>query len=390
MHIDQSQADQRHKENIHSRERRAMAPQAPTIEVPTDAELLQAQADLWRHSLYYLASMGLRCAVQLGIPTAIHNLGGVTSLPDLLTALSLPPSKQPFLGRLMRVLVTSGVFAAGNDSEVELFRLNPLSRILVDGVAADDHHIQTSFVLAATSPHYTEAALGLADWFRKEVVGPVPSPFEDVHGAALFDESMALLDKDLDALANDALAAHDNLGIGTIMRECHDLFKGLESLTDCCGGDGTTARAITKAHPHVKCTVLDLPKVIDKVQSDGVVNYVAGDLFHTVPKSQAVMLKLVLHHSSDEDCVKILSQCRSAIPSRVEGGKVIIIDIVVDPSLEPIMFEAQLLMDMVMLVNTRGRQRDENDWRELFMKAGFSDYKIVKKLGARGVFEVYK
>ena len=100
-------------------------------------------------------------------------------------------------------------------------------------------------------------------------------------------------------------------------------------------------------------------------------------------------VQLVLHHWSDEDCVKILSQCRSAIPSHEEGGKVIIIDIVVGPSLGPVMFEAQLLMDMLMLVNTRGRQRSENDWRELFMKAGFSDYKIIKKLGARGVFEVY-
>ena len=53
-----------------------------TMEVPTDAELLQAQADLWRHSLYYLTSMGLRCAVELEIPTTIHHLGGVTTLPD--------------------------------------------------------------------------------------------------------------------------------------------------------------------------------------------------------------------------------------------------------------------------------------------------------------------
>lgn len=53
------------------------------------------------------------------------------------------------------------------------------------------------------------------------------------------------------------------------------------------------------------------------------------------------------------------------------------------------MFEAQLMMDMLMMVNTRGRQRNENDWHDLFMTAGFSDYKIVKKLGARAVFEVY-
>ena len=87
--------------------------------------------------------------------------------------------------------------------------------------------------------------------------------------------------------------------------------------------------------------------------------------------------------------MKILSQCRSAIPSHEEGGKVIIIDIVVGPSLGPVMYEAQLLMDMLMLVNTRGRQRSEKDWSELFTKAGFNDYKIIKKLGARGVFEVY-
>ncbi|KAI4973759.1 hypothetical protein ZWY2020_041540 [Hordeum vulgare] len=368
-----------------------MAAQAETIEVPADAELLQAQADLWRHSLYYLSSMALRCAVELEIPTAIHRLGGVASLPDLMAALSLPSVKMSFLGRVMRVLVNSGVFAADNSSEygVELYRLTPLSRVLVHGVLADEHHSQKYFVLGVTSPHYTEAALGLADWFKKDTELPVLSPFEEKFGVPLFDEKTALLDQELDSVCNQGLAAHDNLGIATILRECGDIFKGLDSLTDCCGGDGTTARALVKAYPHIKCTVLDLPKVVEKAPADGVINYVAGDLFHTVPPSQVVMLKLVLHFWSDEDCVKILAQCRKAIPPREEGGKVIIIEIVVGPSLGPVMFEAQLLMDMLMMVNTRGGQRDENHWCELFKKAGFTDYKIVKKLGARSVIEVY-
>ncbi|CAM0912409.1 unnamed protein product [Alopecurus aequalis] len=370
-----------------------MAAQAPILEVPKDGELLLAQADLWRHSLCYLTSMGLRCAIKLGIPTAIHHLGGVTSLPDLMTALSLPPSKLPYLRRLMRMLSTTGVFAkAESDSEgVELFRLNALSKILVDGVDAEEHHSQTSFVLAATSSHYMEASLGLADWFKKDFgEGPVPCPFEDVHGAPLLDESTASLDKELDELVIDGVAAHDNLGIGTIMRECHDLFKGLESLTDCCGGDGTTARAIVKDHPHLKCNVLDLPKVIEKAPAPhDIINYVAGDMFHTIPPAQAVMLKVVLLHWDDEDCVKILAQCKKAIPSREEGGKVIIIEMLVNPSLGPIIYESQLLFDVAMMTVTKGRQRDEKDWGALFMKAGFSEYKIVKKLGARAVFEVY-
>ncbi|KAM0923979.1 hypothetical protein ACQ4PT_005170 [Festuca glaucescens] len=362
-----------------------------TIEVPRDAELLQAQADLWRHSLYYLSSMGLRCAVELEIPTAIHHLGGVTSLPDLMSALSLPSGKMPFLARLMRVLVTSGIFAADKDSESgeELYRLTLLSRILVHGVVADEHHSQKYFVLGVTSPHYTEAALGLTNWFKKDHEPPVLSPFEDIYGVPLCDEKTPLLDEELDKVVNLGLAAHDNLGIATMLRECHDIFKGLKSLTDCCGGDGTTARAIIKAYPHIKCTVLDLPKVVDKAPADGVINYVPGDLFHSVPSSQAVMLKLVLHFWNNEDCVKILAQCKKAIPSREEGGKVIVIEIVVGPSLGPTMFEAQLLMDMLMMVNSKGGQRGENDWRKLFMKAGFTDYKIVKKLGARSVIEVY-
>lgn len=96
----------------------------------------------------------------------------------------------------------------------------------------------------------------------------------------------------------------------------------------------------------------------------------------------------MLHHWNDEDCVKILANCKKAIPTREDGGKVIIIDIVIGaPS--GLLLEAQLLMDMAMMVVTKGRQRDENDWRDLFSKAGFSDYNIVKKMGARGVFEVY-
>ena len=87
--------------------------------------------------------------------------------------------------------------------------------------------------------------------------------------------------------------------------------------------------------------------------------------------------------------MKILEQCKKAIPSREEGGKVIVIEILLGPYMGPIMYEAQLLMDMLMMVNTRGRQRGENDWRQIFTKAGFSDYKIVKKIGARGVIEVY-
>ncbi|CAM0151032.1 unnamed protein product [Urochloa decumbens] len=357
--------------------------------VPTDAELLQAQTDLWCHSLYYLASMALRCAVELDIPTTIHRLVQVASLPDLVTALSLSPTKLPFLRHLMRLLVTSGIFASDSNAEVETYRLNPLSWLLVQGVEAEDHTYQKYFVIGTTSRHYVEASMTLSDWFKKDLELPLPSPFEVLYVVPLLHESTALLDKELHTIVNEGVAAHDNFGIGTIIRECHDIFMGLQSLTDCCGGDGKTERAIVKAFPQIKCTVFDLQRVIENFSADGIINYVAGDMFDFIPPSQAVMLKLVLHLWSDHDCVKILTQCKNAIPSGQEGGKVIIVEVVVDPSLGPIMYEAQLLGDMCTMVNCRGRQRDENDWREIFMEADFSDHRFVKKIGVRGIIEVY-
>jgi hypothetical protein len=221
-----------HKKYLRKLIHRAMAAQAM---IPTDAELLQAQADLWRHSLYYLTPMALRCAVELGIPTAIHRLGGAASPTDLITTLSLPSAKLPFLRRLMRLLAASGIFTVDNSTEEGVYCINPVSYLLVDGIPDDVHINHTSFVLTATSTRYMDAAMGLADWFKKDVVTP---PFEELHGATLFHESMESLDADYHKIANEALEAHDNFGIPIAMHEFCDLFEGIQSTTYCCSAFG--------------------------------------------------------------------------------------------------------------------------------------------------------
>ncbi|TVU25020.1 hypothetical protein EJB05_27495, partial [Eragrostis curvula] len=363
-----------------------MAAQAQSTVVPTDAELLQAQADLWRHSLYYLNSMALKCAVELDIPTAIHRLGGGASVPALITTLSLPPAKLPFLRRLMRLLATSGVFTF--DNSTEMYRINALSYLLVEGITDDRHINHKSFVHTCTSTLFIDAAIGLAEWFKKDAL---THPFEDLHGVKLFHESMENHDADYHKMANEALAAHDHFGVDIAVKDqFRHLFEGLTSLTYCiCSdGDDRTARAIVKTFPHIKCTVLANPKLIGTIKRpDAAINYVAGDMLKFIPPAQAVVLKLALRHWKDERCVRILAQCKKAIPSREDGGKVVISDIVIESSPGP-MREAHLLMDVAMMTMTEGRERDENEMREIFMKAGFSDYKL-DKFGARGVFEVY-
>ncbi|CAO2178119.1 unnamed protein product [Urochloa humidicola] len=156
------------------------------------------------------------------------------------------------------------------------------------------------------------------------------------------------------------------------------------------------ARAIATAFPHVRCSVLDLPHVVQNVRGvggDGGTEFVAGDMMDSIPPADAVLLKNVLHDWSDEDCVRILRRCREAISANGPERKVVIIEMVVGgsspTSTTKEVFEAQLLMDLCMMVLLPGKERDEETWSKIFMDAGFTRYKIRPVLGARSVIEVY-
>ncbi|KAG8080650.1 hypothetical protein GUJ93_ZPchr0007g6071 [Zizania palustris] len=168
-----------------------------------------------------------------------------------------------------------------------------------------------------------------------------------------------------------------------------DVFRGLTSLVDVGGGYGAGAVAIAKAFPDVKCTVMDLQQVVSEAPDDGVVQFVAGDMFESVPPAQAALLKNVLDCWSDEDCVKILRQCKKAIPTRDDGGKVIIINVVVGYGPKNIAVkETQVLYDMFMM-SVDGTEREEHEWRKIFLEAGFGDYRIMPILGYQSIIEVF-
>lgn len=98
-------------------------------------------------------------------------------------------------------------------------------------------------------------------------------------------------------------------------------------------------------------------------------------------------MKEVLHHWDDEKCVKILKRCRESIPK--PGGKVIIVDIVRTKWLHPTIDEMQLMLDLHIMVMFNGKERNEDEWKRLFVGAGFSSYKIVKTERGLSLIEVF-
>uniref|UniRef100_A0ACD5U1G4 Uncharacterized protein n=1 Tax=Avena sativa TaxID=4498 RepID=A0ACD5U1G4_AVESA len=347
----------------------------------TDQAMLDAEQELWTTSFSYIKSMALKSALDLRLADAIDHYGGAATLSQIVARVTLHPSKIPCLRRLMRVLTLSGVFTIqqADGAGDPLYALTPVSRLLVGSRSS------ASLMACVLSPVLVIPFLQIGAWFQHAL--PNPCIFEHTHGETIW--KMAGKDATLDSLINNALASDSHFIVDIAVKEAGDVFRGLSSLVDIGGGIGEAAQVISEAFPHVECSVLDLEHVVSNAPAGTKVKYVAGDMFESVPPANAAFLKSVLHDWDDEKCVKILESCRKAIPPREVGGKVIIIDTVVEAGLQDKKHkEVHVLFDMyMMLIN--GIERDEQEWSKIFVEAGFSGYKITPVLGFRSIIEVY-
>ncbi|XP_023554522.1 probable O-methyltransferase 3 [Cucurbita pepo subsp. pepo] len=354
-------------------------------------ELLEAQAHIWNHLLNFINSMTLKCAVELGIPDAIHRHGPYPMpLSGLVSALQLHPHKTRFIYRLMRLLTHSGFFVlqklpknsgeeVEEEEEEEGYVLTNSSRLLLKhnpcGV--------TPFLLSILQPALVEPWHLLSVWFKSED----RTPFDTAHGMS-FWEFMGSKPKQGD-IFNSGMASDARLVIRVLLDKHKGVFDGVASLVDVGGGTGTVGKAIAEAFPQIECTVFDVPQVVGELKGEGNLKYVEGDMFKAIPPADVLVLKWILHDWNDEDCVKILKNCKEAITSNGKKGKVIVIDMVVGSKLEDTFIQSQLCFDMVMMGLLNGSERDEKEWSEAFKEAGFSGYKIFPILGLRSMIEIY-
>ncbi|MCD7446510.1 hypothetical protein HAX54_009191 [Datura stramonium] len=345
----------------------------------TSTELLHAQAQIWNYIFNFISSSAVRCALQLGIPDVLYKHGKPMCLSDISAQLSVVnSSKVSFLPILMRFLVHSGFL---NQHEDHYF-LTPASRLL----AKNEPFNVRSLLLLNHDPVFSKAWSELSAWFQNDS----PTAFHTAHGKSFWDYIEEEEPKILSDIFNDALASDSRLNTNVLVMECKHVFEGLTSLVDVGGGTGIVSIAIARAFPNIKCTVLDLPHVIGDLKGSGNLEFVGGDMFDKIPHANAILLKCVLHDWRDDDCVKILKKCKESIPSREKGGKVIIIDTVLeDPKQSNELVRAQHNMDMLMMVLYAAKERTKKEWEKLFTEAGFTECKIIPALGLRSLIEIY-
>ena len=95
------------------------------------------------------------------------------------------------------------------------------------------------------------------------------------------------------------------------------------------------------------------------------IEFVQGSFFESVPEGDAYVLSGILHDWPDEDAARILRTMRAAAPPHAR----LLINESVDPAGQRA--DGAKWLDLLMLVLAGGRERDEEQWRELFASTGW-------------------
>lgn len=323
---------------------------------------LPPQAVLYQLAVAHYVPRALYVATKLGVADQLA--GGPRSAAELADATR---SDAGALRRVLRLLATAGVFEELEDGR---FALTPLSEclradvpgsardmvLLFSGVTVQDAWRELEHCVRTGEPVYR--LRGQTDPFAEMAKDPATM--------AAFDAAMA---------SGTRFAAH-------AVAATYD-FSDLGTLVDVGGGNGTLLLTILAAHPHLRGVVFDQPAAAERaraaIAAAGMAercSAVGGDFFVEVPRGgDAYLLKHVIHDWEDARAIAILESCRRAM---APGARVMVIE-----GLYPARVDRSLASrgaaanDVNMLVHTGGRQRSEQEMRDLYDAAGFRLTRIV-------------
>lgn len=156
-------------------------------------------------------------------------------------------------------------------------------------------------------------------------------------------------------------------------------FTNFQSIVDVGGGNGALLMAVLDKAPQARGIVFDEEYVVEEtrriLEQKGYNNRcetTAGSFFDFIPaNADAYLMKMVLHDWNDQDCSKILTNCRKAMKP---GSRLLVLDAVIPEGNEP---HPGKFMDINMLAMTGGRERTENEFSHLFAHAGLKLLRII-------------
>jgi SAM-dependent methyltransferase len=318
------------------------------------------------------------------VSSALH---GVTSLniPDLLKSGSKSVaelametgSNEDALYRVMRALSSIGVF---NENPARTFSLTATSEPLCE----DSPNSARAMTLWFTDPYHLKLYAEMPHSIR---TGETVS--EKVFGHSCFDYFKK--DQHVNDIFNDAMTGFSVATIAAALEAYDFAWLDGKTLVDIAGGHGMVLTEILKKHAKVKGVVFDLEHVVvgalQRIESQGLSDRCAiahGDFFKEVPDADGYVLKNIIHDWNDERSATILKNIhRAARP----GARVILLEAVILPGNEPHLGK---WIDLEMLLLPGGKERTEEEYRDLLAATGFKMTKVISTKSPLNVIEAIR
>jgi hypothetical protein len=269
----------------------------------------------------------------------------------------------PSLYRVMRMLASVGVLKEGPPRH---FALTPAGELLKSDVPGTVRYFAMMFGDEWTTRAY--------EYFTS-CLRTGKDGVSQAYGKDVFE----LLAERPDQLATfQAAMTSGSTLAGDAITQAYD-FSGIERLTDVGGGHGALLAAILRRNPNMQGVLFDRAETVAGVPKDrfagceGRIAIESGSFFERVPDGcDAYIMKHIIHDWSDDHCRTILTLMREKLP---KDGRVLICEMVVSD--EPGPTPAKML-DIEMLVMTvGGKERTEDEFRDLFASCGLTLSRIV-------------
>ena len=321
------------------------APQA----LPPEAVIMQMMMGGW-------VARAIADVSRLGVPDLLKKRGAMTAAE--LAAAGLNVNIDAF-ERVMRACASVGVFTETSEAK---FGATPLSDVLTS-----DSPVSVKALAQEVGGNWLKVLTALSDSIR---TGEPQT--RQVFGMEWWDYLNAN-PKELEAFG-EAMKSNSLNSLRGVLEKCD--FSGVRKIVDVGGGYGHLAVALLQKYSSLKAVVLDVPDLIPVAKKNFPVSdptvasrleYVGGNMFDSVPRADAYIMKHIIHDWDDEHSIRLLRNCHASM----EGdGLLVCVDSVLPPMGDTGAPSAKLL-DILMMVAIKGKERTRRKWEDLYGACGF-------------------
>lgn len=313
--------------------------------------------------------MSLNAVVRLNVADAIWQGGSNSPLtPSEILSRVLPSGDPDNLQRILRMLTSYGVFAEHLDGDQRRYSLTEIGKTLVtdeEGLSYGPYVLQ----------HHQDALMKAWPLVHEAVVDPTTEPFVKAIGEPAYDYYGKK--PEMNELMLKAMSGVSVPFVKAIL-EGYDGFKGVNRLVDVGGSAGDCLRMILREHRHIKEGInFDLPEVVAKAPKIPGVTHVGGDMFKSIPAGDAIFTKWVLTTWTEDECKAIMKNCYDSIPV---GGKLIACEPVLPNDTDESHRTRALLegdIFVMTIYRAKGKHRTEEEYRQLGLSVGFSQFRAI-------------